>query len=62
MVVVNRCIRKFDWSQERFVQDAYGHYMNGHLVMPLALMPPWLYEGINLVGVIQNRIEEDRKD
>jgi len=51
-----------DWSQERYLLNAYGHYKNGHLLMPLAEWPGWFADGIALLTHCDNVEMENKRN
>lgn len=57
-VPIDECPWTYDYTQESYIVEAYGHYQNGHLIYPLNETPEWLSQGITLL----NRIENERRE
>lgn len=55
-VCIDECPWMYDYEQENYIIEAYGHYQNGHLVYPLNQFPEWIMQGITHI----NRIEVER--
>ena len=51
-----------DYSQERWIVNLYGHYKNGHLVLPIADWPAWLSEGVAVLTHCDNVEAENRQN
>jgi len=56
-VVIDRCPYVGDYTQERFIVDAFGHYKNGMYSDPMH-QPKWLNDGIALLTHIVNTEEQ----
>ena len=49
-----------NYSQERYIVNLYGHYRNGHLMIPLADWPGWLSDAIAILTHVDNVEQENR--
>ena len=62
-VSIDECPFVYDYTQERYLMEAYGHYQNGHLLYPLNECPEWIQQGIIYLNRIEvNRREEELED
>lgn len=61
VVRLERCpFYGIDYSQEAYIVDAFMHYRNGHLIMPIEEWPGWLRDGMALMSHIAG-VDEERK-
>ena len=51
---------RYDYTQESFIIDMFGHYRNQQLPMSILWMPQWLKEGIYFLSHVVN-VDQDRK-